>query len=226
MRRGALAQAANGIEGQPVLLKWGTFTAASRDELKLRADVFIVRQRGHGEFTIMSKMVKSPTRLWYQSVGTFQCAPSSIKTWVGLKSNLYGHRTAVICLQRTGTRYGPHCNARRRAGSRRVDHWIPPPRRRLGSLASSALRWGQVADQRLAANQRFQQQPPPTRRRDSRANSSNKGSTEHRWISFVDISGSLVHRDVTGWHKHKHSRSSAARILFRHSFRAAGENSG
>jgi hypothetical protein len=97
------------MEGQPICLKLGKF-AASRADHELgheRGPVGLQRQgaRGHGEFIIVSKMVKSHVRLGWQTVSTSQLAPSSMDTWVGLKSNLHGPRIAGFYLQQTGTRY-------------------------------------------------------------------------------------------------------------------------
>jgi hypothetical protein len=60
---------------------------------------------GHRELIIMSKMVKSHARLGVKVPTHFDVHPAKMDTWVGLKSNLYGRRTAVICPQWTGTRY-------------------------------------------------------------------------------------------------------------------------
>ncbi len=57
-----------GVERQPICLKLGKFAASRADhELGHEAGrVGLQRQgaRGHGEFIIMSKMVKSHVRLW------------------------------------------------------------------------------------------------------------------------------------------------------------------
>src|ERR1700756_5735007 len=123
------------MEGQPICLKLGKFAASRADHE--RGPVGLHRQgaRGHGEFIIVSKMVKSHVRLGWQTVSTSQLAPSSMDTWVGLKSNLHGPRIAGFYLHDGHAVLTP---LQRPSEQGRVEQIIgaPPSKIRLGSLAS------------------------------------------------------------------------------------------
>jgi hypothetical protein len=147
-------------------------------------------------------MVKSRARLWCQSVSTSQCAPCSMDTWVGLKSNLYGHRTAGICLKDEHAVLTPlQCPSGEQG---RVELIIGYPVQDEGSVLSPPppIRWGRVADQvgwrqtgdfnssRRQLGRR--DDAPIVQTTESTSNCSNKGI--HSMDLSVDLSGWLVHR--------------------------------